>query len=51
MPLILAHHRQRLVDLCVVEVEAGLLYRESSKTARAVTQRPEISQGQLGSTW
>ena len=40
-PLIPALGRQRQVDLC--ECEASLVYRTSSKTARAVTQRNPVS--------
>ena len=44
MPLIPAHGRQRQVDLC--EFEASLVYRASSRTARAVTQRnPVLGRG------
>jgi hypothetical protein len=37
MPLIPALGSQRQVDIC--EFEASLVYKESSRTARAVTQR------------
>jgi hypothetical protein len=41
MPLILALGRQRQVNLC--EFEASLVYKKSSRTARAVTQRNLVS--------
>ena len=41
MPLIPALGRQRQVDLC--EFKASLVYRASSRTARAVTQRNPVS--------
>jgi hypothetical protein len=41
MPLIQALGRQRQVNLC--ELEASLVYRASSKTARTVTQRNPIT--------
>jgi hypothetical protein len=37
MPLIAALGRQRQADLCVLKI--NLVYRESFRTARAVTQR------------
>ena len=40
MPLIPALRRQRQVDLC--EFEASLVYRASSRTVRAVTQRNPV---------
>ena len=41
MPLIPALRRQRQVDFC--EFEASLVYRVSSRTAGAVTQRKSVS--------
>jgi hypothetical protein len=41
MPLILALRRQRQVDL--YEFKASLIYKVSSKPARAVTQRNPVS--------
>ena len=41
VPLIPALGRQRQVDLC--EFKASLVYRESSRTARTVTQRNPVS--------
>ena len=38
MPLIPALRRQRQADLC--EFKASLVYRDSSRTVRAVTERP-----------
>ena len=40
MPLIPALGRQRQVDLC--EFKSNLVYRVSSRTARAVTQRNPV---------
>jgi hypothetical protein len=40
LPLIPAFRRQRQADLC--ESEANLVYRVSSRTTRAVTQRNTI---------
>ena len=40
MPLILALGRQGQVDLC--EFKASLVYKESSRTARAVTERNPV---------
>jgi hypothetical protein len=42
MPLIPALRRQRQVDLC--KFEARLVYRVSSRTVRAVTQRNPVSE-------
>jgi hypothetical protein len=42
MTLIPALRRQRMVDLC--KFEASLVYRISSRTARAVTQSPARGQ-------
>ena len=41
MPLIPAHRRQRKVDIC--EFEVSLVYRASSRTARAVSLRNPVS--------
>ena len=41
VPLIPAFGRQKQVELC--EFEASLVYRTSSRTARAVTQRNPVS--------
>ena len=46
-PLIPALRRQRQVDLC--ELEASLVYKESSRTARAITQRGHVSKNQAES--
>ena len=42
MPLISALGRQRQADLC--EFEASLVYKVSSRTASAVTQRNPVSE-------
>jgi hypothetical protein len=45
MPLILALGRQKEADL--LEFEASLVYRMSSRTARAVKQRNSILKNQI----
>ena len=45
MSLILILGRQREVDLC--EFEVSLVYRASSRTARAVTQRNPVPKIQI----
>ena len=47
-PLIQELRRQRQANLC--EFEASLVYRVSSRTARAVTQRNPVSKNQSPST-
>lgn len=51
MPLVPAFSRQRRADLC--EFKASLVYKASSSTAKAVTQRNPISknQGKGGVEW
>ena len=46
MPLIPAFGRQRQADLC--GFKANVIYKMSSRTARAVTQRNPVSKNQKG---
>jgi hypothetical protein len=41
-PLIPAFRRQRLVDLC--ELEASLIYRATSRTAKATQRNPVLKE-------
>ena len=46
MPLIPEFRRQRQVDLC--EFEASLVYKASSRTAKAVSEKPCLKQNKTG---
>ena len=45
MPLIPALRRQRQVNLC--EFEVSLVYRVSSRTAKAVTEKPSLEKQKM----